>query len=114
GFGWEDIGVIKLGYQWTMVNMDWRVGYSHADQAIPEKEVLFNILAPATVRDRLTFGLTKAVGATQEFNFAFMYALNESVKGPNAFDPPNAGGTGQTIEIEMSQIDIQAGWAWKF
>ena len=114
GFGWEDIGVFKLGYQWNMVNMDWRVGYSHADQAIPESEVLFNILAPATVRDRLTFGLTKEVGKTQEFNFAFMYALNESVKGPNAFDPPNNFGTGQTIEIEMSQIDIQAGWAWKF
>jgi long-chain fatty acid transport protein len=114
GFGWEDIGIFKLGYQWNMVNMDWRVGYSHADQAIPESEVLFNILAPATVRDRLTFGLTKEVGKTQEFNFAFMYALNESVKGPNAFDPPNDFGTGQTIEIEMSQIDIQAGWAWKF
>jgi len=114
GFGWEDIGIFKLGYQWNMVNMDWRVGYSHADQAIPESEVLFNILAPATVRDHLTFGLTKEVGKTQEFNFAFMYAFNESVTGPNAFDPPNAGGTGQTIEIEMSQIDIQAGWAWKF
>jgi long-chain fatty acid transport protein len=114
GFGWEDIGIFKLGYQWNMVNMDWRVGYSHADQAIPESEVLFNILAPATVRDRLTFGLTKEVGKTQEFNFAFMYALNESVTGPNAFDPPNEFGTGQTIEIEMSQIDIQAGWAWKF
>lgn len=114
GFGWEDIGIFKLGYQWNMVNMDWRVGYSHADQAIPESEVLFNILAPATVRDHLTFGLTKEVGQTQEFNFSFMYALNESVKGPNAFDPPNSFGSGQTIEIEMSQIDIQAGWAWKY
>ena len=114
GFGWEDIGIIKLGYQWNMANMDWRIGYSHADQAIPESEVLFNILAPATTVDHLTFGLSKEVGKSQEFNFAFMYALNESVKGPNAFDPPNPGGTGQTIEIEMSQIDIQAGWAWKF
>ena len=108
GFGWEDIGIFKIGYQWTMTNMDWRVGYSHSDQAIPESEVLFNILAPATVRDHLTFGLTKEVGKTQEFNFSFMYALNESVTGPNAFDPA------QTIEIEMSQIDLQAGWAWKF
>jgi len=108
GFGWEDIGIFKLGYQWNMVNMDWRVGYSHADQAIPESEVLFNILAPATIRDHLTFGLTKEVGKTQEFNFAFMYGLKESVTGPNAFDPA------QTITIEMTQIDLQAGWAWKF
>ncbi len=114
GFGWKDIGIIKLGYQWNMANMDWRVGYSHSDQPIPESEVLFNILAPAVNQDHLTFGLTKPVGKTQEFNFSFMYALNESVKGPNAFDPPNPGGTGQTIEIEMSQIDLQFGWAWLF
>ncbi len=61
--------------------MDWRVGYSHSDQAIPESEVLFNILAPATVRDHLTFGLTKEVGKTQEFNFSLMYALNEIGEG---------------------------------
>ena len=53
-------------------------------------------------------GLSKEIGTNQEFNFAAGYALNNSVEGPNAFDP------GQTIKIEMSQIDIQAGWAWKF
>ncbi len=110
GFGWEDIGIFKVGYQWNMSNMDWRVGYSHADQAIPESEVMFNILAPATVRDHLTFGLTKEVGKTQEFNFAFMYALNEKITGDNPTLLPGE----QQISIEMSQIDIQAGWAWKF
>ncbi|MGB5707443.1 MAG: outer membrane protein transport protein, partial [Arenicellales bacterium] len=110
GFGWEDIGIFKLGYQWNMTNMDWRVGYSHADQAIPESEVLFNILAPATVRDHFTFGLTKEVGKTQEFNFSLMYAPNEKVTGTN----PTLAPAVQQITIEMSQIDIQAGWAWKF
>jgi long-chain fatty acid transport protein len=110
GFGWEDIGIFKVGYQWNMANMDWRVGYSHADQAIPDSEVMFNILAPATVRDHLTFGLTKEVGSNQEFNFAFMYALNEEVTGDNPTLDPGL----QQITIEMSQIDIQAGWAWKF
>jgi len=108
GFGWEDIGIIKLGYQWDAANMSWRVGYSHSDQPIPDSEVLFNILAPAVIQDHVTFGLSKDIGANQEFNFAAGYALNNSVEGPNAFDP------GQKIKIEMSQIDIQAGWAWKF
>lgn len=108
GFGWEDIGIIKVGYQWDAANMQWRVGYSHSDQPVPDSEVLFNILAPAVTQDHVTFGLTKAIGSNQEFNFAAMYALNQSVKGRNTFDP------GQTIEIEMSQIDLQAGWAWKF
>jgi len=109
GFGWEDIGIIKLGYQWNAANIDWRVGYSHSDQPIPESETLFNILAPAVIQDHVTAGMTLPVGKSQEFNLAFMYGLKETVKGPNPFDD---GAT--QIEIEMSQIDIQAGWAWMF
>ena len=109
GFGWEDIGIIKLGYQWTAANIDWRVGYSHSDQPIPESETLFNILAPAVIQDHITAGLTWPVSTSQEFNLSFMYALEEKVKGPNPFD----NGATQ-IEIEMSQWDLQAGWAWMF
>ena len=111
GFGWEDIGIFKLGYQFTAANIDWRIGYSHSDQPIPESETLFNILAPATVQDHITGGMTMYVGQkkNQEFNLAVMYAMEESVKGANPFD-----GGATTIEIEMSQWDVQAGWAWKF
>ncbi len=109
GFGWEDIGIIKLGYQWNAANIDWRVGYSHSDQPVPESETLFNILAPAVIQDHVTAGMTLPVGKSQEFNLSLMYGLKETVKGPNPFD----GGATQ-IEIEMSQIDIQAGWAWMF
>jgi long-chain fatty acid transport protein len=109
GFGWEDIGIFKLGYQWTAANIDWRVGYSHSDQPIPESETLFNILAPAVIQDHVTAGLTWPIGTSQELNLSFMYALEEKVKGPNPFD----GGATQ-IEIEMSQWDLQAGWAWMF
>ena len=109
GFGWEDIGIFKIGYQWTAANMDWRVGYSHSDQPIPSSEVLFNILAPAVNQDHLAFGLTKAVGQTQEFNFSLIHAVKNDVSGPNAFDPQS-----QTIKLEMSQWDLQFGWAWMF
>ncbi len=109
GFGWEDIGILKLGFQWTAVNIDWRVGYSHSDQPIPDNQTLFNILAPAVIQDHITGGMTLPVGKSQEFNLSLMYAIEESVKGANPFD----GGATQ-IEIKMSQIDVQAGWAWKF
>ncbi|MGB5276535.1 MAG: outer membrane protein transport protein [Gammaproteobacteria bacterium] len=109
GFGWEDIGIFKVGYMWNAANIDWRLGYSYSDQTIPESETLFNILAPATIKHHVTAGMTKAVGANQEFNLSLMYAPEEQVKGPNPFD-----GGATTIEIYMSQWDIQAGWAWKF
>jgi long-chain fatty acid transport protein len=108
GFGWEDIGVFKVGYQWTAANFDWRVGYSYSDQPIPESEVLFNILAPAVNQQHLAFGLSRAVGQNQELNFSLVHALDNDVTGPNAFDPA------QTIKLEMSQWDLQFGWAWIF
>jgi long-chain fatty acid transport protein len=110
GFGWEDMTIFKIGYQVDLnPKHTIRIGYSHADQPIPESETFFNILAPAVVEDHFTAGWTMKVGSNQEFNLAAMYAPSNSVKGDNPID----GGSTQ-IEIEMSQFDIQAGWAWKF
>ena len=110
GFGWEDMTIFKIGYQFDVGEKNtFRVGYSHGDQPIPDSETLFNILAPAVIEDHITAGWTMKVGANQEFNLAGMYAPNNSVKGANPFD----GGATQ-IEIEMSQWDVQAGWAWKY
>lgn len=109
GFGWEDMTIFKIGYQFDSGDNTFRFGYSHADQPIPDSETLFNILAPAVIKDHFTAGWTKKVGNNQEFNLAAMYAPENSVKGANPFD----GGATQ-IEIQMSQWDLQAGWAWKY
>ena len=109
GFGWEDMTIFKIGYQFDINDNTFRLGYSHADQPIPESETFFNLLAPAVVEDHFTAGWTMKVGANQEFNLAGMYAPSNSVKGDNPID----GGSTQ-IEIEMAQWDIQAGWAWKY
>ena len=110
GFGWEDMTIFKIGYQIDINEKHtFRVGYSHADQPIPEDQTLFNILAPAVIEDHITAGWTIKVGESQEFNLSGMYTPSKSVKGDNPFD----GGSTQ-IEIEMSQWDVQAGWAWKY
>jgi len=100
GFGWEDMQVIKLGYQWVDGKMTWRVGYSTGDQPIPSSEVVFNILAPGVVEDHFTFGFTRELDANSAINFAAMYAPSTSVKGTNNFDPS------QEIELEMDQYEL--------
>lgn len=100
GFGWEDMRIIKLGYQWQSGKMTWRVGYSHADQPIPKSEVVFNILAPGVIEDHFTFGFTRDLDAKSSLSFAAMYAPSSSVKGKNAFDPA------QDIELEMDQYEL--------
>jgi len=109
GFGWDDMTIIKVGYQFDMSAQTYRFGYSHATQPIPKSQTLFNILAPATPQDHLTAGWTYRLANNQEINLAGMYAPTKKVKGDNPFD----GGATQ-IEIKMSQWEVQAGWAWLY
>ncbi len=109
GFGWDDMTVYKVGVQWGNPDaMTWRAGFSHGEQPIPSSEMLFNIMAPATIEDHVTFGFTRAMGNNNELNFAFMHALSNSVTGPSTFDPT------QTIELEMDQNELELSYTWKF
>lgn len=109
GFGWQDMTIYKLGYQWeSSPAWIWRVGYSHGEQPIPTTEVVFNILAPAVIEDHVSFGFTHPTSATSEFNFAFTYALNNSITGANTFNPS------QTVTLEMQQYEAEVSWGWKF
>lgn len=109
GFGWKDINVYRLGYQWQMgPDWTWRVGYIKNDQPIPRTEVLFNILAPGVQEQHFTFGFTKKMGKTNELTFAAMYSPEEKVSGPNPLDP------GQTIELKMRQYELGVAWSWLF
>jgi long-chain fatty acid transport protein len=109
GFGWDDMTVVKLGVQWSNNDvMTWRAGFSHGSQPIPESQVLFNILAPAVIDDHLSIGFTRKHGLNNEINVAFTHALNNSVSGPNTFDPT------QTIILEMNQNELEVGYTWKF
>ncbi|WP_018952994.1 OmpP1/FadL family transporter [Thioalkalivibrio sulfidiphilus] len=109
GFGWKDMTIAKIGYQWqTSPDMTWRLGYSYGKQPIRDSEVLFNILAPAVIEHHLTAGFTRQMGPNNELNFAAMYAPTKKVSGPNPLDPA------QTIEIEMYQFDLELSYAWKF
>ncbi len=115
GFGWEDIVIYKLGYQWdTSPQWTWRVGVSVGDQPIPSSEVLFNILAPGVMETHLTGGFTYNVGPSNEFTFAAMYAPETTVSGANPLAAGTNGNASQNIELYMSQWELTASYAWKF
>ena len=107
GFGWEDMTVYKLGYEWGN-DITWRVGVSSGKQPIPSTETMFNILAPAVMQTHLTFGMTLPMGANSEISLAGLYAPSNSVSGTSPFDPA------QEIEIEMVQYEIQGTYSMKF
>jgi long-chain fatty acid transport protein len=116
GFGWDDMDIFKFGLEWERTEQwTYRFGYSYSDdQPIPDDSVMFNILAPGTVEQHVTFGFTRTFESQNELNFAFMYAFNNDVKGDNPMDPPNDWGYGQEIEIEMDQWEVSLGYSWVF
>jgi long-chain fatty acid transport protein len=109
GFGWEDMTTVKGGVQlragegWT-----WRAGYSYGSQPIPDREVLFNILAPGVIEQHLTLGFSKLIKGTQEFSFAIMRAFSKSIRGPNTLEVPGL----QTIELKMDQWELEMSWSF--
>ena len=104
GFGWEDMTVFKLGYQvQTSSDMVWRFGVSYGEQPIPEGEVTLNIIAPGVIETHLTAGFSKKLASGNEFSAALMYAPENCVEGPSAFNP------GQTIELCMHQVQLELG-----
>ncbi len=114
GFGWDDMTVYKLGWQYE-ANHDWtvRLGYSRTEQPIDSADVVFNILAPAVVEDHFTVGLTRKIGKDHEINFAAMYAPSKSVDGINPFAAIGPDGP-QDVEIEMDQLEVEVSWSWLF
>lgn len=118
GFGWDDMTVFKIGAQWSSGNdWTWRAGFSHADAPIPDNEVMFNILAPATIEDHLTFGFTRALPSGNEWSLAFLYAFNNKITGPadltNPFVTGNPFDPTQTISIEMYEWEIEFAFGWR-
>jgi long-chain fatty acid transport protein len=113
GFGWDDMTVVKIGYEWT-TNPDWtwRVGFSTTDQPIEEDaDVLFNILAPGVMEDHWTFGFTRKLGSNTELNFAAMLAPEVCIDGPS--DPVTAP-AGQNTELCMDQFEVAASYGKRF
>ena len=109
GFGWEDMTIIKLGYQWMSgTDWTWRVGLSNGDQPIPDTETIFNIIAPAVVETHLTGGFTKKLGSNSELSAALLFVPYADVQGTSAFDP------NQTIKLEMSQWEAEVSYGMKF
>lgn len=111
GFGWRDMTVYKLGYQFqTSSDWTWRVGVSHGRQPIPQSQVLLNIIAPGVVETHITGGFTWNYKRNHEFNLSAMYAPSKTVSGPNQM----SGNPPQTVDLKMSQYELEASWGWRF
>ena len=107
GFGWKDQNVYKLGVSHQVNDtLTVRAGYNHGSGVIPNTEIAFNILAPATVQDHLTFGATWKLQNGAELSGYFMHAFSKSITGAT----PQLGGGNSTIKMDQNAIGVAYGW----
>ncbi|MBF0146751.1 MAG: outer membrane protein transport protein [Magnetococcales bacterium] len=109
GFGWEDQTIHKFGLEWN-ASKDWdlRLGFSTANDVLSGTQALFNVLAPATVTEHLTFGFTRKIDQDSSISFAFSHAFNKKVSGTNPNTPF------QTGYLEMDQNELEISWSQMF
>lgn len=117
GFGWEDQTVYKIGFKYDLnTALTLRAGYNYGKAPIPEDQVLFNMLAPATTERHYTLGATLVIGKDSDLTLSVMHAPENTIKGPTAFPP---GGTGTVVEgsnaaISMSQTSLGIAYGSRF
>ena len=92
------------------MNDDWslRLGFSTANKVLPGGQALFNVLAPATVTEHVTFGFSKKVDEKSAINASFMHAFNRKIQGTNPNTPF------QTGYLEMEQNEVELSWSRHF
>ena len=79
GFGWENMTVYKLGVQYGVNNkLQVRAGYNYGKTPIPDNQLTFNLLAPATVEHHYSLGLTYKPNDNLEVTATYMYVASNS------------------------------------
>lgn len=106
GFGWTNQTIYKLGVNYGL-NERWqiRAGYNYGKSPIPDDQLTFSTLAPATTEQHYTVGFTYKPNEMLEVTGAYMYAPPHSQQ---AIDQNILGG----VEIGMHQnmFALSLGW----
>lgn len=106
GFGWTDQTVYKLGVQYGVNNrLQVRAGYNYGRTPIPNNQVTFNLLAPATVERHYSMGFTYKASDELEVTGTYMYAASHSQTacGQNIVDCA-------TFNMHQNVFGLSLGW----
>lgn len=111
GFGWDSMDVLKLGVKYDPIDrLSLLAGVSYnTDFLRSNRQGLFNVLSPATVRWHWTAGAAYKATKTDEFSLALAYAPKSTFDGRS----PTLTQT-QSGSLYMEQFEITVGWSHSF
>lgn len=111
GFGWDSMDVLKLGVRYDPNDrLSLMAGVSYnTDFLKTDRQGLFNVLSPATVRWHLTLGAAYQATKTDELSLSLAYMPKETFDGTS----PTLTQT-QSGSLYMEQYEISLGWSHRF
>lgn len=84
GFGWTNQTVLKIGTEYLYSEkLILRAGWNYGKSPINEdREIIFNLLAPASTQHHLTLGGTYKWSSDIELNMSYIHAFEYEQSGP--------------------------------
>lgn len=112
GFGYSNQVVTKLGVNFKMSpQLSVRAGWNYGKSPINEdREIIFNLLAPASTQNHYTLGASYGLSKTKSLNFSFVHAFEYEQSGPTYIsdDGSNSG------SLKMYQNSFGASLTMKY
>lgn len=107
GFGWDNQTVYKLGVQYGVNRkLQVRAGFNYGKSPIPDDQLTFNVLAPATVEKHYSVGFTYKPSDELEVTGTYMYVASHSQDSP-----PNQNIVGMAdINMHQNVFGLSLGW----
>ncbi|MBW8364920.1 MAG: outer membrane protein transport protein [Rhizobium sp.] len=107
GFGWNNQTVYKLGVQYGInQRLQVRAGYNYGKSPIPNDQLTFNTLAPATVEKHYSVGFTYKANENLEVTGTYLYAASHS---QHVLNNQNILG-GVEIDMHQNLFAMSLGW----
>ena len=110
GFGWGDQNAYKLGLSYQLTpSLRLRGGYVYNTLNFAPSETLFNLLAPATLKNHYTAGATWAFRNRYELSGYAALAPRHQISGLNSI-PPTLDGGEANVSNELFMVGLSLGW----
>jgi len=109
GFGWHDITVEKLGFDFKISpKLTLRAGYNHSGLPFDASQNLFKVLAPAVVQEHVTAGASWSLENGKEVNVAYQHAFQKTFDGVNSI-PVAFGGGEANLRMFQDAVSLSFG-----
>ena len=117
GFGWSNQTVYKLGVEYDFDSkLTVRGGLNYGAVTISPDNILFNMLAPATIEKHATVGATYDFSESIELSASYVHAFENTVEGQSLFQPEgsNPDVITNNVALSMKQRSIGFGLGIKW